>query len=132
MIASADEFVPLRRSEHQEDYLRAANDTASPNVWLEIIRRFSDMRIWVAHNKTVPIEILSVLAHDPNPDIRVAVAMKNKLSDELFRLLANDTNNLVRERIAYNKKTPPGILRALANDSCESISAQSRERLKNG
>jgi len=58
--------------------------------------------------------------------------MKNKLSDELFRLLANDTNNLVRERIAYNKKTPPGILRALANDSCESISAQSRERLKNG
>jgi hypothetical protein len=64
------------------------------------------MKIWVAHNKTVPTEILEILARDPDPSVRSAVAMKNKLTPELFVLLANDEDFRVRQRIAYNKNTP--------------------------
>lgn len=55
MIASAEEFVELRRSERQEEYSRVAQDSAPREVWLEVIQRFPDMRFWVAQNKTVPV-----------------------------------------------------------------------------
>jgi hypothetical protein len=130
MIACAEEFVALRSSRDPKEYLRAATDTASTEVWLEVIERFPEMRIWVAHNKTVPGEVLSVLARDPDPAVRSTVAMKNKLSEELFALLSRDTDDSVRERIAYNKKTPIAILRSLANDACGLVSIPSRERLR--
>jgi hypothetical protein len=62
MIRSAEEFIRLRTSEDAADYLRAATDDASLEVWQEIITHHADMRSWVAHNKTVPVEILWVLA----------------------------------------------------------------------
>ena len=84
MIASAEEFVELRRSERQEEYLRAAWESAPREVWLEVIQRFPDMRFWVAQNKTMPVEVLAVLARDPDPRVRSIVAMKNRLTNELF------------------------------------------------
>ena len=130
MIVSAEEFVALRTSERPEEYLRAAHDTASNELWFEVIHRFPNMRIWVAHNRTVPVEVLAVLAHDPDADVRESVAMKNKLSGELFALLAADRDEFVRQRIACNKKTPLDILKRLAQDSSKTVSSYSRRRLR--
>jgi len=128
-MLSAEEFVRLRQSERSEDYLRATTENAEIDVWLEIINQFPSMRIWVAQNKTVPMEILSMLARDEDPAVRAFVAMKNKLSVGLFKLLAADSDNSVRNRIAHNKNAPVEVLRDLANDSDEDTSSKVRERL---
>ena len=129
MMHSAEEFVQLRQSHCQSDCLRAATDSATVDVWLDVIRRFPEMKVWVAHNKTVQPEILIMLASDPDSKIRAAVAMKNNLPDKLFAVLACDADDFVRERISYNKKTPAQILRRLSQDSCKPVAAQARKRL---
>lgn len=129
MIKSAREFVELRMSSKQEDYLRAAADTAPLEVWMEIIRTFPDMKVWVVRNKTVPIEILALLASDPDSSVRSAVAMKNKLPQELMSLLAGDADESVRQRIAYNKNVDAVTLEKLSRDQSEMVSSSARERL---
>ena len=128
-MLNAEEFVRLRQSDRSEDYLRAANESAEKEVWLDIIQRFPEMRVWVAHNKTVPLEILAILARDEDPAVRSFVAMKNKLSSELFGLLARDRDSSVRERIAYNKNTPLEVLRVLTEDPNEAIASRAHQRL---
>jgi hypothetical protein len=116
MIESAEEFVRLRTSSNEDEYRRAAHDEAPLHVWIEVIDRYSDMRSWVAHNKTVPIAVLELLASDPDPDVRCAVADKRKLTAELFHALATDTDEDVRARIAHNRKVPKSVLECLASD----------------
>ncbi|ENX04237.1 hypothetical protein F900_00221 [Acinetobacter modestus] len=116
MINSAEEFILLRNSETRDEYIRAASEDASDLVWIDIISRFPEMREWVAYNKTVPLNILEILARDENESVRAAVAMKRKLSPELFDLLSRDNSEEVRHRIACNKKSPIYILKILAND----------------
>ena len=70
MIESAEEFVRLRGSEVPEEYLRAAQDSAEVQVWLDIIQRYPDMRFWVAQNKTVPVPVLEVLRNDEDQRVR--------------------------------------------------------------
>jgi hypothetical protein len=129
MMHSAEEFVRLRQSDSQADYLKAATDSATVDVWLDVIRRFPEMKVWVARNKTVPIEILLVLAGDHDSNVRVAVATKNKLSEELFTVLAGDADDSVRQRIAYNKNTPIHVLQRLSLDTCELVAAPARSRV---
>ena len=76
MIESADEFRRLRESENREEYLRAAHDEAPVEVWMEVIRRWPDMRFWVAQNKTVPVSVLQVLVNDPDENVRDMVQRK--------------------------------------------------------
>lgn len=116
VIESADEFFRLRRSTDPGEYGRAALDEASIETWQEVIRRFPEMRQWVAHNKTVPIEVLAVLAADVDSRVRSAVADKRKLTLDLFRLLAADPDDGVRMRVAYNRKVPDEVLRGLVSD----------------
>jgi hypothetical protein len=71
-----------------------------------MIDRFPEMRFWVAQNKSVPLEILEILARGPDASVRRMVAMKNRLSRALIDTLARDEDATVRQRIAYNKKTP--------------------------
>jgi len=73
VIESADEFVRLRTSEEPTEYHRAANEPAAEAIWREIIDRFTQMRFWVAHNKTVPLSILEVLGSDPDERVRSMV-----------------------------------------------------------
>lgn len=129
MINSADEFVRLRTSELREEYLRAAEGEASLSVWMEVIARFPDMREWVALNRTVPLEVLDVLASDASASVRAAVADKRKLSPALFQLLASDVDEVVRQRIAYNKKAPPHLLDRLAEDPSPLVREAARMRL---
>lgn len=116
MIESAEEFVRLRGSSDPVEYRRAAHEEASIEVWTDIIARFPEMRSWVAHNKTVPVEVLRRLARDNDPLVRCAVADKRKLTRELFRQLAGDQDAVVRSRLTYNRKVPSDVLETLAAD----------------
>lgn len=117
MISSAEEFVSLRTSDVPELYRRAASEAAtSAEVWLEVIRDYPDMRKWVAHNKTVPTEVLRALTGDPDPAVRWVVAAKRKLPEDVLVLLAGDSDEGVRERVARHRDTPREVLLLLAVD----------------
>lgn len=130
MISSAEEFVHLRNSDCFEEYSRATEDTAPTSVWLNVISLFPEMRAWVAHNKTVPLEILDLLARDELASVRASVAEKRKLSEELFLLLARDSDDLVRQRVAYNKKIPIKLLKELSVDSSALVRDAATKRLE--
>jgi hypothetical protein len=116
MIETADQFVWLRTSEKIELYQRAANEPATVDTWQEVIRKYPDMRVWVARNKTVPLSILEILSCDENADVRYAVAMKHKSSQEILQRLAQDPDESVRLRVALNPKTPKVISEQLLPD----------------
>jgi len=99
MIESAEQFVWLRRSDLKEEYDRATEEEAPVDVWREVIEEYPEMRGWVAHNKTVPAEILGLLAEDEDPAVRLRVAMKRQLPIEVAALLADDPDEDVREAI---------------------------------
>lgn len=129
MIGSADEFVRLRTSDDPDEYGRAARDEAPESVWLEIVRAYPEMRRWVAHNKTVPMSVLDLLAADQDEDVRIAVAQKRKLTADLFNQLSRDPSPNVRQCIAWNGKTPPTVLERLSTDVDESVADKAQNRL---
>ncbi len=132
MLGSAEEFVRLRLSHVPEDYQRAAHEEAPIAVWLDVIARFPEMREWVAHNKTVPLEILEILAGDGNASVRATVANKRKLSAALFEALSRDGDEGVRHRLAFNKKTPTSVLERLASDPVDLVRETALKRLGTG
>ncbi len=129
MITSAEEFYRLRTSESMQEYNRAAHEDAPLEVWLEVIEKFPKMRSWVAHNKTVPIEILEVLSRDRDPDVRSCVATKRKLPEQIQILLARDEDYSVRERLSCNAKVTEATLRLLAEDVEWRIRENAKSRL---
>jgi len=131
MIKSAEEFVLLRRSEASDKYMRAVHEEATDTVWMDVISKFPEMKEWVAHNRTVPLNILNILARDMDDSVRAAVASKRKLSPELFELLSKDKSEVVRERVAYNKKAPIHILRMLAKDQIMFVREAALKRIEN-
>lgn len=78
-------------------------DEAPLDVWQEVIQKYPDMSFWVAQNKSVPVEILSILASDP----------------EFF----------VRQRIAYNKKATFKALQILSHDNNDELSTHALKRI---
>lgn len=131
MIDSAEEFVRLRQSENPEDYRQSAHDTASMATWLAVIDKYPEMRKWVAHNKTVPLEILAILAEDESYEVRRMVAMKRKLDITLFEKLANDEDEYIRQTIVTNAKVPLTILQKLAQDPSPEVREYALQHLEN-
>ena len=43
---------------------------------MDVIDRYPAMRVWVAHNKTVPLEILEILRHDADEKVQGTVRQK--------------------------------------------------------
>jgi hypothetical protein len=76
VIESAEEFVRLWTSEDPSEYARAAHDEATVETWRDVIERFTEMRFWVAQNKTVPLVILEELRSDPDEQVRSMVRAK--------------------------------------------------------
>jgi hypothetical protein len=132
MINSAEEFVRLRLSENMEEYLKVAWDEAPLKVWLEVIGKYLHMREWVAHNKSIPIEIMEILADDADERVRFNVAQKNRLPENLQLKLANDPDSSVRNRIVYNKKATFQTLNILLNDDDEDIRTLAKKRIDEG
>jgi hypothetical protein len=130
MISSAEEFVQLRRSEDQEEYSRSSQEEASIEVWSAVLDNYPDMAFWVAQNKTVPYEILEVLASHSDGRVRSMVASKNKLKEALLLKLASDKDDSVRMSVARHKKATVDVLNQLKNDSWEEISIVALERIK--
>jgi hypothetical protein len=129
MIESADEFRRLRASEDPAEYGRAAHDEASVEVWRDVVARFPDLRQWVAHNKTVPVEILDLLSTDPDSQVRATVAMKRKLPTHIQERLATDSEERVRQRLAFNAKAARSVLEHLACDPSPPVAERARARL---
>lgn len=128
MIESAEEFERLRMSGNADEQSLAASEPAHESVWIDVIERFPDLRQWVAHNKTVPLDILRTLASDVDPEVRATVAMKRKLDRPLFELLARDAEAGVRHRLACNRKCPADVLARLAADLEEFVARAALER----
>jgi hypothetical protein len=129
MIQSAAAFIRLRTSSAKADYDRAASEEAPIEVWRDLVKNHPDMKSWVAHNKTVPMEILEILAADRESDVRNAVARKRKLTKPLFEKLARDADEGVRLAVAYNANTPDEVLRLLVDDTWEQVAAKAKARL---
>lgn len=121
MIGSAGEFVRLRSSSDPVEYWRAAHEEASLAVWMKVIADYPDYRQWVAHNKTVPLEVLDLLAGDEDAIVRLVVAGKRKASDRILRCLAVDTDESVRLRVACHRNAAEATLRMLEHDSWDEI-----------
>jgi hypothetical protein len=129
-INSAEEFMRLRYSTNPEEYRRASNEDAAPEVWRDVIARYPDARIWVAQNKTVPLEVLAVLVSDPDPRVRSMVALKRKLTPDLLDQLAQDSNDSVRLHVAMHNNTSESTLSTLLNDPWENIREAAAKRLE--
>ena len=67
------EFLDLRTSEDPGNYYRAAHEDVPAEVWNELIEAYPESRFWVANNKTVPLEILRILASDQDAKVRTMV-----------------------------------------------------------
>jgi hypothetical protein len=88
------------------------------------------MREWVAHNKTIPIEILDILSNDTDERVRSMVASKRKLPEYLQMKLAIDTDSGVRHRIASNPKATKKVLEMLLDDEWSVIRELTYERIE--
>lgn len=132
MITSAEEFVRLRTSENPDEYLRAAWDEAAVDVWLEVLENYPDMAFWVAQNKTVPVEILKLLADNPEWRVRMMVASKNRLPEELQLKLAHDPDFSVRKGIAANKKATLKALQILVDEQDDELRTLVLTRIAEG
>lgn len=132
MINSAEEFVKLRLSDNSEEYLKAAWDEAPFEVWMQVIEIYPEMREWVAHNISIPVEIMEILANDADKRVRFNVATKNRLPESLQLILAKDLDSSVRQRIVYNKKATFRVLSILLKDDDEDIRVIAKNRIEEG
>lgn len=113
-INSADEFKSLCEA---SDDTTLFSRTATDEIWLDILRKYPELSICVAGNKTLSETLIDQLSTDKNPDVRWRIAMKRRLTLTIFNRLANDPDSTVRHRIACNPKTPRELLLQLTLDS---------------
>lgn len=102
MINSAEDFKQLRESKIQDEYHRAATEEAPIEIWNDVLTKYPDLAFWVAQNKTIPLEVLYILADNENADVRCMVARKRKIDDILFEKLKEDINESVRHALMCN------------------------------
>ena len=121
VIRSAEEFVRLRESPDPEDRHRAAHEEAGERVWLDVVRRFPEMRFWVAQNRTAPPAVLRVLGEDADARVRGMVARRRRLPEDLLLRLARDPDAGVRNAVAYNAKASRAVSDVLAGDDEELV-----------
>lgn len=130
MIFSVEEFLELRMSPDPAKYRRSTHDQAPTAVWRKVIADHPDMRKSVAHNATVPLEILRTLADDADPKVRMTVAMSSTCDEALFEKLATDEDPSVRLCVAYNEKASRVVLETLAKDRWERVVGVALGRLE--
>ena len=130
MIRSAEEFKMLRESGQPDDYLRAAHDSATLEVWRDVLTKFPELSFWVAQNKSVPVEILESLALNEDSRVRCMVARKRKLPVSIMERLIEDTDESVRLALVRNPKLPMQLISRLVSDSWVEIGRLARKRFE--
>lgn len=113
--------VGLESLSDSKEYDRAAHDEAPVEVWREVIRRWPDMRLWVAQNKTVPNEILEILSRDIDPNVRDMVARKGRLAPSIQLKLLDDPDETVRAALALNRRAIPEVIERLYRDESKLV-----------
>ena len=131
MIRSAEEFKQLRESENKENYDRADVEEASIEVWYEVINKFPEFKEWVAHNKTVPVEILEELSTDPDRLVRGAVARKRKINQKICDLLKDDVDEEVRSVLIWNTKLVIELKKQIKTEDSDWLKKELNEIIHN-
>jgi len=131
MINSVNEFLRLRMSVVKEEYDRATYDDAPIEVWFETINAHPEMKEWIIHNKTVPLEILYVLAIDRDPEVRSKVAAKRKIDHKIFNQLSCDQDELVRHALMHNSMLSRDQLSLIKIDDSEWLQTSLKEIIEN-
>lgn len=129
MITSVEEFIKLRTGDKKEDQDRASLDSANNAVWLDIVQNHPEYRVWVVHNKTIPVDILELLAEDENAAVRAAVARKRKINDKIFNLLSVDKDENVRYALICNTKLQKEKKRLIQTDGSQWLKSTLDEQL---
>ncbi len=130
MIVSAEEFIRLRKSSDPEEYRRAAHEEASNEVWLQVIKEYPEMKKWVIHNKSIPVEILDHLSKDIDPEVRRDVAAKRKIMGTvIFERLSKDKDENVRLELLRNRKLSVEMLRQINSSGSDYFEQEYKEKL---
>ncbi len=100
-ISSAAEFEALITSDCQDQNKRASWATASDETWFDLLDKEKDTRFMVAHNRTIPANILKRLSEDASSRVRLRVAMKRKLPESIRQNLINDEDKAVANQAQF-------------------------------
>ncbi|WP_143020564.1 hypothetical protein [Sinosporangium album] len=98
-------------------------------IWLELVTHHPEAHFWVAQNKTVPIEILRILAASSDWHTRSMVAAKNKATPDILEVLANDDHDAVRHTVAGHRNTPTNTLMTLCSDTWHEVRRTAQDNL---
>jgi HEAT repeat protein len=129
MIETVAEFVRLVESGDSAERKRSAWEDAPTSVWLELVNDHSTMRFWVANNRTVPNEVLRILAHDTDWRVRNRVASKASCPEDILELLSSDDHDSVVSSVAGHPHTSSDALRRLATHEWEQVRAKAIRQL---
>lgn len=128
MITSAEEFKRYIESENEEENVKAL-DSASDEVWFDILLKYPNLSRDVVFNHTISIEVLERLSLSDDTNVRWNIAMKRRINRVIFERLARDKNISVRHRIACNPKVPADILLMLSTDNDPIVAEAAKKRI---
>lgn len=129
MIETVAEFIRLVESDDPDERRRSAWEDALPQVWKSLVEDHPDMRYWVAHNRTVPEEVLRILAADPEWRVRHRVASRRSCPSDILELLSNDTHDSIASLVAGHQNTPSSALWRLARYPWDQVSTKAIRQL---
>jgi hypothetical protein len=121
MIETVAEFMRLVESDDSVERNRSASEDAPTSVWIELVNNYPSMRFWVANNRTVPIEVLQMLARDVNWRVRNRVASKASCPEDILALLSSDDHDSVVASVAGHPHTPSDALRRLSTHEWKQV-----------
>ncbi|MFL9658466.1 hypothetical protein ACJ7VE_32665 [Streptomyces sp. PB17] len=130
-ITSVEDFIRLRESEDPAEYNRSAWAAMPLSVWWDLVRNRPDMRVWAAHNRTAPSEILAELIKDPDWRVRDRVASKRNCPPELLERLVDDPHDAVRRLVANHPHSLWPAVAGLVDDPWPVTAQEARARLAN-
>jgi asparagine synthetase A len=129
MFIRPEDFLGLIELNDEQSLQRLRSETATESVWEEIINKHPHARRAVTLNKTLPENILRLLARDTDPLVRADIAMRRALPEDIFAILSKDPEETVRARIVCNRKTPRALIQKLTDDSSIVVSSSAKKQL---
>jgi leucine rich repeat (LRR) protein len=96
---------------------RLTHDEAPLEVWRAVIASLPEARETVAKNKSLPGELLVVLAADEDRRVREEVAGRRGLPRAAQAILVRDAETLVRHRLAFNRSLDQDLRLQLREDA---------------
>ncbi len=130
MIRNAEEFVRLRTSDDMVEQDMATWEEANVEVWLDIIKKYPEMKECVAHNKKIQQEILLILSDDPDWKVRSTVARKGSAGEKILWKLSKDESEAVRTGVIANRCITKEILESLLHDHVAEVSEFAMKKLQ--